>query len=117
MLESKLITFGMTSTLQYDLCEASVDICEVCLRAGVVCFCGWTAAVTVADFYLETRKNLEDHIRVRRSCFPSEVLVQKCLFWKRDLCILQMFFGLAISFDCIIFPQVAMVVCMAPLTL
>lgn len=78
MLESKLITLGMTSTLQCDLCKASVDICEVCLRAGVACFCGWTAAVTVADFYLETRKNLEDHIRVRRSCFPSEVLVQKC---------------------------------------
>ena len=64
MLESKLLTFGTTSTLQCDLCEASVDICEVCLRAGVVCFCRWTAAVSVADFYLETRKNLEDHIRV-----------------------------------------------------
>lgn len=54
-----------------------MDIYEVYLRAGVACFCGWTAVVTVADFYLETRKNLEDHIRVRRSYFSSEVLVQK----------------------------------------
>jgi hypothetical protein len=54
-----------------------VGIVEVCLRAGVACFCEWTAVVTVADFYLETRKNLEDHIRVRISCFSSEVLVQK----------------------------------------
>lgn len=44
---------------------------------------GWAAAVSVADFYVETRKNLEDQIRVSEHDYDKYLLFLSILISKQ----------------------------------
>ena len=94
MLESKLITFGTTSTLQCNLWGFCGYIWSV--PKSWCCLFLWMDSCCNCGRFLprDSQKSGRSHSGTKILLFIRSISTE-VFFWKSNLCILQMFFGLA----------------------